>query len=57
MLKHTQLGRNMARRQRRAEGDDGGDNVVDVNAAAEVALKVEQDLFLEGDDDLDDLED
>uniref|UniRef100_A0A6T7LTW9 ZC3H15/TMA46 family C-terminal domain-containing protein n=2 Tax=Skeletonema marinoi TaxID=267567 RepID=A0A6T7LTW9_9STRA len=39
------------------EGDDGGDNVVDVNAAAEVALKVEQDLFLEGDDDLDDLED
>lgn len=39
------------------EQDDGTDNVVDVNAAAEVALKVEQDLFLEGDDDLDDLED
>ena len=37
------------------EGDDGG--VVDVNAEAEIAMKVEMDLFLEGDDDLDDLED
>lgn len=39
------------------EGDDDGDNVVDVNAAAAIAMKVEQDLFLEGDEDLDDLED
>ncbi len=39
------------------EGDEDGDNVVDVNAAAAIAMKVEQDLFLEGDDDLDDLED
>eukprot|EP00574_Skeletonema_japonicum_P005364 CAMPEP_0201721726 /NCGR_PEP_ID=MMETSP0593-20130828/6333_1 /ASSEMBLY_ACC=CAM_ASM_000672 /TAXON_ID=267983 /ORGANISM="Skeletonema japonicum, Strain CCMP2506" /LENGTH=277 /DNA_ID=CAMNT_0048212589 /DNA_START=38 /DNA_END=871 /DNA_ORIENTATION=+ len=39
------------------EGDDGGNNVVDVNAEAEIAMKVEKDLFLEGDDDLDDLED
>lgn len=39
------------------EGDDGNDNVVDVNAEAAIAMKVEKDLFLEGDDDLDDLED
>ena len=36
--------------------EDGG-GVVDINAEAEIALKVEKDLFLEGDDDLDDLED
>ena len=39
------------------EGDDGNNNVVDVNAEAAIAMKVEKDLFLEGDDDLDDLED
>ena len=39
------------------EGDDN-DNVVDVNGASAVAMKVEQDLFLDGnDDDLDDLDD
>ena len=38
------------------EGDDGNNNVVDVNAEAAIAMKVEKDLFLEGDDDLDDLE-
>lgn len=38
------------------EGDDD-DNVVDVHGAAAVAMKVEQDLFLEGDDDdLDDID-